>query len=219
MTQSNLTKSAPVPWQNISASRLLVIVEGTLVGLTGMIHGLFEISQGNTSTGGFLLEKIGAFTILHNYLLTGITAICVGLALILWTIGFIHKKNGPIVFLGLAILLFLVGGGFAQVVFFLIAFGVSNRINQPPPWVKTDVSAHARAWLARGWLPFFITGFLFFLAGITIWLVFTPPGTVYEEHHLLYWTCWSALVIGLAFQILTIVSGFARDVERLENQQ
>jgi hypothetical protein len=217
MTRINLSKTMPAARQDIGATRLFVMIEGTLVGLTGMIHGLFEIRQGNTPTGGYLLAQIGAFTTIHNYLLTGLAAICIGLALVLWTVGFIHKKSGPIVFLGLALLLFLVGGGFAQVVFFLIAFGVSTCLNRPPTWMKTGVPARARWVLVRGWKYFFITGFLFFLIGITIWLVFTPPGTVYEEHALLYWTCWSALVSGLVFQLLTIVSGFARDLGRVEH--
>ncbi len=216
MTRTDLIKTMPSPQLEISASRLLVMIEGTLVGLTGIIHGIFEISQGDVPTGGYLLAKIGAFTILHNYLLTGMAAICVGLFLIVWTVGFIHKKYVSLIFLGLALLLFFVGGGFAQVVFFLIAFGVSTQINRPPTWMQTGMSAGARSRLARRWRPFFITGFLFFLMGIAIWLVYTPPGTIYAEHHVLYWICWSALIIGLVFQILTIISGFARDIERME---
>ncbi len=219
MTRTSLTKTLSTHWLEMSATRLLVIVEGTLVGLTGMIHGFFELTQGNTSTEGYLLAKIGAFTILHNYLLTGIAAICVSLFLMVWTVGFIHKKYGPLVFLGLALLLFFVGGGFAQVVFFLIAFGVSTQINRPQTWIQTGMSAGARSRLALRWRPFFITGFLFFLMGITIWLIYTPPGTVYAEHHVLYWICWSALTVGLFFQILTIISGFARDMERMEYSQ
>ncbi len=217
MVKNNLTKSAPVLWQNTSATRLLVIIEGTLVGLTGMIHGFFEISQGNTPTGGYLLAKIGAFTVIHNYLLTGMAAVCVGLLLIVWTIGFIHKQTGPFVFLGLALLLFFVGGGFAQIVFFMIAFSVSTQINHPPAWMQKGISSRVRSRLARRWPPCFITGFLFFLIGIAIWLLYTPPGTVYAEHQGLYWVCWSALMIGLVFQILTIVSGFAHDIERIEH--
>jgi hypothetical protein len=219
MIRATLSQTKSSSWRRISATHFLVIIEGTLVGLTGMIHGLFEISQGNAPTGGYLLAKIGAFTILHNYQLTGSAAVSVGMTLILWTIGFIHKKNGPFVFLGLALLLFSVGGGFAQVIFFLIAFSVSTQINHPPAWMQTGMSTRTRSRLARGWLPFFITGFLFFLIGIAIWLVYTPPGTVYAEHPVLYWICWSALIIGLFFQFLTILSGFAHDIERMEHPQ
>ena len=63
---------------------------GVLLGLSGMFnHGLFEILQGNTPTNGFFIEAIGekhrywvhgteaAFTVIHNFLVTGIMAVLV----------------------------------------------------------------------------------------------------------------------------------------------
>jgi hypothetical protein len=57
-----------------------------------MSHGLFEILQGNNSTNGLFIAAIGdsqkmwthgnepAFTLIPNFLLTGIAAMLVGLA-------------------------------------------------------------------------------------------------------------------------------------------
>ena len=45
-----------------------------------------------------------------------------------------------------------------------------------------------------------------------IWLVVTPPGAEYKDPVAQY-ICWVSLLIGLIFQGLTIVSGFARDAQ------
>ena len=51
----------------------------------------------------------GAFTILPTFLLTGILALLVGIAMIVWSVWFIDKKRGPLVFFLLNILLFVCG--------------------------------------------------------------------------------------------------------------
>ena len=54
-----------------------------------------------------------AFTIIPNFLFTGILALFVSLVIIVWSVGFIHSKYGATVFGLLCVLLFLVGGGIA----------------------------------------------------------------------------------------------------------
>jgi uncharacterized PurR-regulated membrane protein YhhQ (DUF165 family) len=103
------------------ATRIIVSILGVLLAMSGMIHGYFEILQGNAPTDGLILDSVGAFTVIPNFLITGIVAIIVSLSIIIWTVGFIHRKNGPHVFILLCILLFLVGGGIAQIVFFALA--------------------------------------------------------------------------------------------------
>ena len=203
--------------KKVNSTRLFVVIQGTIGGLAGMAHGLFEILLGNKPTGGLILDPAtGAFTILPTYLISGMAAVCVGLALIVWTIGFIHRKNGPTVFLLLCILLFLVGGGIAQVGFFLITWGVSTRIHQPPDFWKSESTGNTRKRWAKLWSAFFIMGYVFLAIGIAIWLIFTPPGTSFQEHQAAYLICWISLVIGMALQMMTIIAGFARDLERQE---
>ena len=75
---------------------------GSLLGLAGIVnHGIFEILQGNTSTNGFYIEAIGeahrfwlhgtegAFTIIHNFLFTGICVILVSTGIIIWSLRFL----------------------------------------------------------------------------------------------------------------------------------
>ena len=217
MNQGYLPQSRTSFWEKLNCTRLFVVIQGTIGGLAGIVHGVFAILLGNKPAAGFVFDPAtGAFTLLPTYLISGIATICVGLALILWTIGFIHRKNGPAIFLFLCILLFLAGGGIAQVGFFLIAWGVSMRINRPSSWWRGDISGNRKRRWARLWPVFLTPGYVFLLIGIAIWLILTPPGTSYPEHSTAYWICWSSLLIGLVLQMLTIVSGFARDKDQLE---
>ncbi len=209
-----MTLSKPVLSEKInSTTRLYVTIQGVLGGLIGMIHGIAEILQGNHPTKGFLLNSIGAFTLIPNYLATGIVAVFIGLCLLTWTIGFIHTKYGAIVFLLISAALFLAGGGVAQVGFFLIAWGVGTQIHQRLTWWRATIPELLRKRLAKNWRSNFAAGYFFLLLGITIWLVFTPPGSVYKDP-LMQYICWASLAIGFVFQLLTIVSGFALDIER-----
>ena len=198
---------------NINSTRLFVMFQGILAGFAGIVHGISETSKGNTPTGGFILVNVGAFTIIHNYLYTGIATIIVALSITFWTIGFIHKNNGSTIFLILSVLLFLVGGGVAQVLFLIITWGVSTRIDKPLIWCRRILPEDLRKQLANLWLLIFIIGFFFLSVGIGIWLLLLPPGIIHTVNVIDY-ICWTSLSIGLLFQILTIVSGFARDIER-----
>src|SRR5574341_509333 len=134
------------------ATRITVATLGTIFGISGMNHGFFEILQGNVPTGGLFISAIGeaqkmwphgnelAFTLIPNFLMTGIAAMIIGLAIIIWSLGFVHKKNGPVVFILLFILLLMVGGGVAQILFFPWIWLVSTRINKPLIWWRKILS-------------------------------------------------------------------------------
>jgi len=219
MAGNDLAQAGLFSRKDISRTRLFVTVQGVLCGIAAMVHGIYEILKGNAPIETSLSATTGAFSIIHNYLFTGLAAVCVALALIVWTIGSIHKKNGATIFLLLSILLFLVGGGIAQVVFLLITWGVATRINRPPVRWKSVLSESTRKRLAASWLAFITTDYLFLGIGIAIWLFVTPPGTPFQEHVTAYLICWSALIIGLIFQPLTIVAGFSQDIEGQERKR
>jgi hypothetical protein len=178
-----------------------------------MIHGVAETTQGSRPTEGAWLVSVGAFTLIPNYLATGIAAILVGVCLLVWTIRFIHTQHGPTVFLILSIALFLVGGSVAQVVFFLIAWSVSTQIHQPLTWWRRTLPDPFRKQLAKIWWLNFTAGYLFLSVGVAIWLFLTPPGAAYKDPVMQY-ICWASLLVGLVFQLLTIISGFARDIQK-----
>ena len=136
-----------------------------LLGMAGILnHGLFEILQGNNSTNGFYIEAIGeadrfwvhgtegAFTIIHNFLITGIFAVLTGLAIIVWSLKHIHKKLGTTVFLSLLILLTLVGGGIGFILLFVPTWAFATRINKPLDWWKKVLTDGLKKTLSALWV-------------------------------------------------------------------
>jgi hypothetical protein len=194
------------------STRVFVIIFGILTGSGGTGHGIFEILQGNRPTDD-ILERIGAFTILPNYLLTGIATVIISLSVIIWTIGFIHKKHGPLIYLLLSVLLFLAGGGIAMISGFLLTWLVATRINKPLSWWNKVLPEKLKKTLAGIWLPVLVTGVLLFSTGMGIWLLFIPPGQANQVDTLDY-ICWSFLGIGFLILILSVIAGFARDIQR-----
>jgi len=73
-------------WYN-RATKTITATLGVVFGLSGLGHGIFETLQGNTPTSGQMIYAIGegqrfwthgyepAFTVIPNFLLTGIAAI------------------------------------------------------------------------------------------------------------------------------------------------
>lgn len=140
---------------------------GVLLGLAGILnHGFFEILQGNIQTNGFYIEAIGedhrywlygtegAFTIIHNFLITGISAILVGLTIVYWSTKYLHLRHGPTVFFILLILLTLVGGGIGHIILFLPTWAFATRINKSLHWWKRMLSSHLRKKLSAVWIYF-----------------------------------------------------------------
>ena len=196
-----------------NSTNAFVVVQGAVIGLIGIAHGIFATLQGNIPTGGYLLS-LGIFTIIPNYLATGIAAIVVGLALIVWTLGFVQRKNGSIIFLALSILLFLVGGAVAQFLFFIITWGASSQIKKPLTWWRNVLPETLIKRLAQSWLAIWICGYLFLFIAIAIWLTLSPPSVASKAPTFTQYILWLFLWMGIVFQPLTIISGFARDIEQ-----
>ena len=126
------------------STKLLVIIMGILTGLTGSMHGIAEILQGNKPTEGLVLAGVGVLTVIPNYLCTGIVSTLLGAGVITWTITSVHKKSDPSVYLLLSILLFLTGGGIAITALFLITWGLATIINKPLIWWRKVLSEKIR---------------------------------------------------------------------------
>ena len=209
------------------ATRVIVVTLGVLFGISGMIHGFFEVLQGNLPTDGMFISAIGdahkmwvhgneyAFTLIPNFLITGILAMVVGLAIIIWSIGYVHKKNGPLILLLLFILLFLVGGGIGQIVFFTLIWTVSTRINKPLKWWRKVLPHSLRRILAKFWLDLLMISSLLILFALEIAIFGVVPGQSNPDMILIIML--SALGAGLVILLLTFFAGFAHDIERQAN--
>jgi hypothetical protein len=193
------------------STAFFVAILGTVIGVSGAIHGVHSILRGNTPTGGMLLTSIGAFTIIQNYLITGILAVGLGIVVVVWTVAFIDRTYGPAVFVALSVALFLVGGGIAEVAFILLTALLSTRIHHPlGRWQRAAGSRFGLA-LSRLW-PYAITlAFSVFLIGYSIWLFVLPPGEV-RQIGTLHYVTWVSLSIGFILLVLVVPCGFMRDV-------
>ncbi len=209
------------------ATKTIVSVIGAMLGFSGMNHGFFEAIQGNTPTPGLLIMAIGqgnpfgfpvgegAFSVVPNFLATGLLSMFVGIAIIVWSVVFIHKKHGATVFLLLFILLFLVGGGIGQVVVFLPAWGIATRIHKPLTGWQKILPVSVRAGLGALWPVTLAISAVSFLIGLFIAISGTVPGMASTNPDQVLAICWAFVFGGgLGGFILSFISGFASDLRR-----
>ena len=148
---------------NTSALRMAASSTGVVAGIAGMEHGFLEMMQGNSVPSGRVVEAIGpaqrfwvygtepAFTLIPNFLVTGILAMIVSLIVIMWSIAFIDKKYGAVILLCLSTIMFLVGGGFAPPVFAIVAILAAILMNKPFRWFRVHIPEYVIALLAKPW--------------------------------------------------------------------
>ena len=205
------------------ATKLIVTTLGILGGIGGIDHGFFETLHGSVPTGGLFVQSIGpasrmwvygtedAFTLVPNFLVTGLLAITLSLALIVWSIRFVDRKNGPIVLTALFVLLFLSGGGVAQVLFFAIVCAATTRIHAPLSWWRRVLPAGLRQAIGGGWPVALTAGVLLFLAALEIAIAGWVPGLSDPWQKELI--CWASLAAALIAFLIAFVSGFAADIQ------
>lgn len=212
------------------ATRINVATVGAIFGLGGMTHGFAETLQGNNPTGGMFIDAIAAgsswtrwseggeaaFTLVPNFLVTGILAMLVGLAIIVWSLGFLHRRYGPTVFLLLFGLLFLVGGGIGQVVFFIPAWAVATRIYQPLTWWRRVLPEGLRGGLAQVWPWLLTVAAALILTALFVATFGYIPGIADMERVMTI----TLSMVGTSFIcfLLAFVAGFAYDIEHGERR-
>ena len=128
-----------------AATHVIASTLGVLVGIGSIDHGVLECLQGPRPTPSFIVNALGpgyswtvwkqggegAFTLLPNFLVSGIVATLLGVVMIVWALRRLHSHHGPIIFLLLGVASFLTGGGVAQVVLFTLTWAVARKINAP----------------------------------------------------------------------------------------
>ncbi len=165
------------------ATQMIVSVISIWCGVSGLEHGFFETLQGSAAPDGLLISAIGpvqrfwpggtetAFTVIPNFLVTGILAMLVSLAVVIWSGWFITRKYGAIVFLLLSILQFLVGGGFAQIFLVLLVSAAATQIHARLTWMRAVFPAAIRRFLGALWV-WLLLFFTFSLSGAMIAAIF-----------------------------------------------
>jgi hypothetical protein len=205
------------------ATKIIVSTISIILTIAGLAHGIPEVLQGNAPTEGLIIQAIGpemnlwgteeAFTLLPTYLLTGLAAVSLSLALIVWSLRLLHTKHGATVLGLLFVGLFLFGGGIAaQVMFAPFVWAAARQINRPLDWWRKILPEGIRPGLAKLWLFTLALGSLSFLIGLFIAITGYVPGVTDDESILA--VCWAFIFIGgLGLYLPTFVSGFAADIQ------
>jgi hypothetical protein len=127
------------------ATKTVAMWLGIAAGLAGLEHGYFEILQGNTRPPSLAFPSMGppcdpavawnacepAMSILPSFLLTGILALLLGLAIIVWSAAFVQRRHGGLVLILLSVALLLFGGGIFPPLIGVIGGAAGTRINRP----------------------------------------------------------------------------------------
>jgi hypothetical protein len=200
------------------ATRAFVSTFGAIMALAGIEHGIGEVLQGNTAPSGvmilswpssaFFRNVAGepAMTVLPNLFVTGILAILLSLALLVWTTLFVRRKHGALVMILIAIAMLLAGGGIFPPILAILIGVVAGRIHSPLTGWRTHLSPGARQLLAGLW-PWS------FAACVIAWpLMFAGPallGTFFGEDG--SDLVWVLLLAALGTLLSTVLTGFARD--------
>lgn len=155
-----------------------------------------------------------AFTIIPNFLATGVLAILASLAILVWAVWFAHTKHGAAILGLLFVAQFLVGGGIAAPITFapwLVA--AASRINSPLAWWRKILPEGLRRGLANIWPVTLAVGSASLLVGLFIAITGYVPGA--SDDATILAVCWSFVFGGgLGMLLLTFVAGFAYDIQR-----
>ena len=156
------------------ASRIVAASLGVVAGIAGLEHGYFEILQGNTRPERLMILSMGppcapeaiwngcepAMTILPSFLITGIVSVILGLAILVWSAGFVQRKHGGWVLILLSVALLLFGGGIFPPLIGLAGGAAGMQINKP----LTKEPGKITRWMAKLW-PWPLVIFLVWVLG------------------------------------------------------
>jgi hypothetical protein len=214
-------------FDNLNATRVIATSIGVFFGLfSGVNHGFFEILQGNKPTRGPLIDAIGeaqrfwplggepAFTLIPNFLITGIASIVVGVAIVIWSIWFLPTRHGRTVFLGLFILSFLVGGGIGQVAFFIPAWAFATRMGKPLAWWRKVLPRSTWPFLSRLWIVALVLAGVAILIGLEMAIFGFFPGITAPEN--IENTAMLFVFSTAVLCIVSFIAGFGHELRRMD---
>jgi ABC-type Na+ efflux pump permease subunit len=213
------------------ATRSIVSTLGVLVGIGSIDHGLLECLQGSRPTPGLIVNALGAgyrwtvwkqggegaFTLIPNFLITGIVATLLGLLVIVWSIRSMQTAHGPAVFLCLGVTSSLTGGGVAQILLLTLTWAVGTRIRASLAFWRWLIPRSICPVFGRVWPWTLGTSTVLFAIALEIAIFGNVPG-VSEQTGILH-VCWKILAIVLALFLVSILSGFAGYIEAASSEE
>lgn len=214
-------------FDNLNATRVIATTIGVFFGsFSGVNHGFFEFLQGNTPTNGLVIEAIGeaqrfwplgtepAFTIIPNFMITGLASMIVGLTIAIWSIWFLPTKHGRTVFLGLFILSFLVGGGIGQAFFFIPAWAFAMRMDKPLTWWSKVLPRSAWPFLSKIWIVTLVLATIAMLIGLEMAIFGYFPGITdpetFQNTNMIF--VFSSVIL----YVISFIAGFGHELRRMD---
>lgn len=209
----------------LNATRVIATTIGVIFGFSGINHGFFEFLQGNKNTEGLVIQAIGeaqrfwalgteeAFTIIPNFMISGLLSMLVGLAIIIWSLSFLPTKYGRTVFLLLFILLFLVGGGIGQIAFFIPAWAFATRIDKPLTWWKKVLPKSSWPILSKLWTVILVLASIAILIGLEIAIFGFVPGMSNPEQ--IQNTALLLVLCSALLYVISFIAGFGHELRRM----
>jgi hypothetical protein len=208
-------------FSTFGATSATASIFGALAGLGGLNHGIGETLQGNVAAGGIIVNSwtVGpiaanmggepAMTLAPSLLVAGILTITLSLAVTVWSVAFVRRKNGGLIQLLLSIAMLLVGGGFAPPVVAILASVAGIKIHSSYGWWRAHLPVARRRFLARLWPWLFavcvINGvFLTIGSVVLVYLIGLNAPNLFVI----------SFLFGVVSLISTIVIGFAYDIEK-----
>jgi hypothetical protein len=200
-----------------SASKIAARALGVYAGLVALEHGVAEILQGDVAPAGLIFNAIGppceaetvwhaclpAMTVLPSLLAAGVLTVAVSLIVIIWSIGFSHRKRGGLGLILLSIAMLLLGGGFVAPFTGLVAGATASSGGRSLAWLATRLPDRVLRGLAALWPWALVAVAIWFPAGWVLGHVF---GRVMLSLSALLF-----LVFDLGLPVLTVLSGLACD--------
>lgn len=215
---------------NLNATRVIATTIGVFFGLfSGINHGLFEILQGNQPTGGLFIHAIGeaqrfwplgselAFTVIPNFLITGIASVAVGTIIVIWSLWFLPTRHGPTVFLALFILSFLVGGGIGQVFFFIPAWIFATQMDKPLNGWRRLLPTSAWPFLSRLWPVALVLATVVMSIGLEMAILGYFPGLTDPES--IESTAMFFVLAAAVLYVVSFIAGLGHELRRMERHQ
>ncbi len=216
--------------RTFSAIRVMVTTIGIICGIAGIEHSFFEILQGNVAAeihlinGKPMIYAIGetnrfwqygyeyAYTVIPNYLITGIIAMLFSVAVIICSAFFIEKKFGWLIFLILSVMQYLTGGGAAQIGLVVVLGIIAIGINKPLKLWQKIIPVSVRKIIAKPWLILLILFSMVFIQSI-ITAIF---GFLYgvQDQFIIMNSLWYMLYLMIGLFVLTVISAFSYDSNR-----
>jgi len=202
-----------------STVRITASVLGAIVAISGIHHGIFEILQGNKATESFIIQSIGmehqrwlngeeAFTLIPNFMISGITSVIVSTIIIFWSLFRLHKSSGPVIFILLYILLTIAGGGIGHILFFVTIWLFSGRIRKEIAWRSGSTDSGFVHGLSYAWIFLLIATCVLFIAALEI-SVFGLAGASDE---VIMTTIRICLLLSLISMLFTFYAALVRDI-------